>query len=89
MAESNGKHRSQIANRKSSGEVRGVCTVKLILQGDRRSVVRVQQRAERVWVEAELAQLALNFLETFLQLAVGNGMVNPVRREVCAGGYQS
>jgi hypothetical protein len=54
-----------------------VHTVELILQGHRGRCVGVQL-AQRLGIKSELMQLTGDFLETFLELTVGNCMINPM-----------
>lgn len=58
-------------------------TVEFILQGHRRRLVGVEELAQRLRIKSKLMQLPRNFLETFLELAIGNSMIYPVSREVC------
>lgn len=59
-------------------------TLELVLESDGRRVVGVEEGTERVGVEAQVLQLALDLFETFLQLAVWDCLVDPVRGKACA-----
>jgi hypothetical protein len=61
-------------------------TLKVITKSHRRRPFsRLQQGSKSVRIEAIFLQLTLNMLQALLQLAIGNGLVNPMRWEVLGG----
>lgn len=67
---------------RTAGSPGHVHTLEAVLQGNGRGGVRVEERAEGFGVQAKILQLPLDLLQALLELAVGNGILDPVGREI-------